>query len=125
MLAATCLCLVALSTTVLGSDEDKGIDHWSFRPVIKPATPVVQDHGWIQNAIDSFVLARLERIGLRPSREAERATLIRRLSLDLLGLPPSLAEVEAFDSDARPDSYKRLVDRLLASPHFGERWGRH
>src|SRR5262249_46179348 len=77
------------------------------------------------NPIDRFILARLEKEQIRPSPEADRATLIRRVTLDLIGLPPTPAEVDAFVNDARPDAYERLVDRLLASPHYGERWGRH
>ena len=80
---------------------------------------------WVRNGIDAFVLAQLEELGLAPSPEADRPTLIRRLCVDLLGLPPSPAEVEEFVADTRPDAYERLVDRLLASPHYGERWGRH
>ena len=91
----------------------------------RPPLPVVKDLQWPRNAIDRFVLARLEKEGLSPSPEADRATLIRRLSLDLIGLPPTPAEVDAFLADRRPDAYERLVDRLLASPHYGERWGRH
>ncbi|MBX6315981.1 MAG: DUF1549 domain-containing protein, partial [Isosphaeraceae bacterium] len=100
-------------------------DHWAFRKPVRPELPEVKDRSWARNPIDRFVLARLEKEGLKPSPEADRATLIRRLSLDLIGLPPSIAEVDAFQADDRPDAYERLVDRLLASPHFGERWGRH
>jgi hypothetical protein len=100
-------------------------EHWAFRPVTRPAVPAVRDRAWPRNAIDHFILARLENEGLRPAPEADRVTLIRRLSLDLLGLPPSPAEVDAFLTDTRPGAYERLVDRLLASPHYGERWGRH
>jgi mono/diheme cytochrome c family protein len=112
--------------------------HWAFE---KPVRPVVPGHSAlnveystlsvhrskfpIRNPIDAFVLARLKTAGLKPSPGAGRHTLIRRLSLDLLGLPPAPEEVEAFVQDARPDAYELLVDRLLASPHFGERWGRH
>src|SRR5208337_2478801 len=78
-----------------------------------------------RNPIDRFIVARLEKEGIRPAPEADRVTLIRRLYLDLLGLPPTLAEVDAFLADARPEAYERLVDRLLASTHYGERWGRH
>ncbi len=100
-------------------------DHWSFRPVSRPLPPEVANNAWVRNPIDRFVLARLEREGLQPSPEADRATLLRRLSLDLLGLPPRLEEIDAFVNDDSPMAYERLVDRLLASPHFGERWGRH
>jgi mono/diheme cytochrome c family protein len=99
--------------------------HWSFRPPVRVAPPAVRDAAWVRNPIDNFVLARLEKEGIRPSPQADRATLIRRASLDLLGLPPSPREVEDFLADTRPDAYERLVDRLLASPHYGERWGRH
>jgi hypothetical protein len=99
--------------------------HWSFQPPARPALPAVKDRAWPRNPIDHFVLARLEREGLTPSPEAGKETLIRRLSLDLFGLPPTPAEVAAFLADARPDAYERAVDRLLASPHHGECWGRH
>ncbi len=99
--------------------------HWAFQPVRRPALPAVKDRAWVRNGIDRFVLSRLEKEGLAPSPAADRATLIRRLRLDLLGLPPSPADVDAFLADDRPDAYERLVDRLLASPHYGERWGRH
>ncbi len=99
-------------------------EHWAFRRPTAPPIPVVKDGRWPRNPIDAFVLDRLEKAGLRPSPEADRATLIRRLSLDLIGLPPTIAEVDAFLEDSRPDAYERLVDRLLASPHYGERWAR-
>lgn len=99
--------------------------HWAFRPPKRHPEPFVKNPAWPRNAIDRFVLARLEKEALRPSAEADKVTLIRRLSLDLLGLPPSLADVDAFLSDKRSDAYERLVDRLLASPHYGERWARH
>jgi hypothetical protein len=99
--------------------------HWAYLPVRRPELPQVRDAAWVRNGIDVFVLARLEAEGIAPSLEADRVTLIRRLSLDLLGLPPTPQEVDAFVADARPDAYERLVDRLLASPHYGERWGRH
>src|SRR5205814_904054 len=83
--------------------------------------PKVADRGWARNAIDRFVLARLEALKWRPAPEADKTTLIRRVTLDLTGLPPTPAEVDAFLADNSPDAYERLVDRLLASPHFGER----
>jgi hypothetical protein len=100
-------------------------DHWSFQPPRRPKLPAVKNPQWTRNPIDHFILARLEKAGLKPSREADRTTLIRRLSLDLTGLPPTLPEVDAFLADTRPDAYERLVDRLLASPRYGECWGRH
>jgi hypothetical protein len=99
--------------------------HWAFAALKRQTPPAVTDAAWPRNAIDRFVLRRLEEQGLRPSPEADRLTLIRRLSLDLLGLLPDVGEVDAFLADTRPDAYERQVDRLLASPHFGERWGRH
>jgi hypothetical protein len=99
-------------------------NHWAFIPPTHPTPPVVQHTGWARNAIDRFVLARLEKEGIATSPEADRATLLRRVSLDLTGLPPSPAEVDSFLGDTAPDAYERLVERLLASPHYGERWGR-
>ncbi|MCX7702194.1 MAG: DUF1549 domain-containing protein, partial [Gemmataceae bacterium] len=101
--------------------------HWAFRPVQRPALPEVRSTGqtWVRNPVDRFILARLEHEGLTPSPEADRRTLIRRLLLDLIGLLPTPEEVEDFVADPRPDAYERLVERLLASPHHGERWGRH
>ncbi len=102
-------------------------NHWSFQPIRRPAMPkfVVPPLGGTTNPIDAFVQARLEREGLAPSPEADRPTLIRRLSLDLLGLLPSADDVREFVNDKEPDAYERLVDRLLASPAYGERHGRH
>jgi hypothetical protein len=95
--------------------------HWSFLAPRRPSLPPVRDAAWPRNAIDSFVLARLEREGLRPSPEADRITLLRRVTFDLTGLPPTPAEVDAFLQDASPDTYEKAVDRLLASPRYGER----
>lgn len=100
-------------------------DHWAFQPVRRPPVPAVQHRQWLRNEIDAFILARLEDEGLRPSPPADRVTLIRRLSLDLIGLPPTPEEVDRFLADTEPGAYERLVDHLLASPHFGERWGRY
>ena len=95
--------------------------HWSFVPPVRPPVPLVRDKAWPRDVIDHFILARLEAEGLRPAPEADRATLIRRLTLDLTGLPPTPAEVDAFLADSAPDAYEALVDRLLGSPHCGER----
>lgn len=100
-------------------------NHWAFKPPVRPVVPPVKQKKWVRNPIDTFVLARLEQENLKPSPEADRITLIRRLSLDLIGLPPSIKEVEDFVRDKRPDAYERVVERLLDSPHYGERWGRH
>ena len=98
--------------------------HWSFVPPQRPKQPRVKNTAWVRNPIDSFVLARLEKEGIAPSAEADRETLIRRLSLDLVGLPPSPDQVAEFLADKRPDAYERLVDQFLASPHYGEKWAR-
>jgi mono/diheme cytochrome c family protein len=108
-----------------GAPSSNPASHWSFQPPRRPVIPSVRGRGWLHNPIDAFVLARLERDGIAPSPEADRVTLIRRLSLDLLGLPPTLAEVNAFVHDPHSDAYERVVDRMLRSPHFGERWARH
>jgi hypothetical protein len=98
--------------------------HWAYSKPVRPALPAVRDAAWPRNAIDRFVLARLEREGLGPSPEADRYALIRRVSLDLTGLPPSLEEAEAFAADPAPEAYERLVDRILARPAYGEHWAR-
>jgi mono/diheme cytochrome c family protein len=98
--------------------------HWSFQPPVRPAVPAVKSAVRPHNPIDNFILARLEKEGIAPSPEADRVTLVRRLSLDLLGLPPTPREVDDFVNDRSPDAYEKLVDRLLASPHYGERAGR-
>ncbi len=95
--------------------------HWAFSAPTRPSLPEVRGSRWVRNPIDTFVLAKLESSGLAPSPEADKVTLIRRVSLDLTGLPPTPAEVDAFKADRRPDAYERLVDRLLASPRYGER----
>jgi hypothetical protein len=97
-------------------------EHWAFRRPISPKVPDVHAAGWPRNPIDSFVLKYLERAKLAPAEEADRSTLIRRLSLDLTGLPPTLNEVHDFENDSSPNAYDRLVERLLESPHYGERW---
>jgi mono/diheme cytochrome c family protein len=99
--------------------------HWSFQPIVRPAVPVVKSGGAAANPIDAFLLAKLQAKGLSFGPEVDRRTLIRRASFDLLGLPPTPMEVEAFVSDASSVAYERMIDRLLASPHYGERWGRH
>lgn len=99
--------------------------HWAFQPLVRAPLPSVRHPAWVRNPVDHFVLARLEKEGIAPSPEAERATLLRRVSFDLIGLPPTLEEIDAFVNDKSPDAYEQVVDRLLASPHYGERWGRH
>ena len=98
--------------------------HWAFIPPVRPPLPTVQDSKWPITPIDYFVLARLEKEGLKPSPAADRVTLLRRLSLDLTGLPPTIEEIDAFLKDTSKNAYEKQVDRLLSSAHYGERWGR-
>jgi hypothetical protein len=107
-----------------GPVAGRATNHWAFKAPQPVAVPAVKQQRWVRNPIDAFVLARLEQERITPSSEADRVTLLRRLNLDLLGLPPTPQEVGAFVNDTRPDAYERVVDGLLASPHFGERWGR-
>jgi len=100
-------------------------DHWSYQPILRPEIPTVRDGKWLRNAVDAFVLEKLESRRFTPSPPADRYTLIRRLYLDLLGLPPHPDNVDAFVNDSSPKAYEQLVSKLLMSPHFGERWGRH
>ena len=106
------------------AQETPGSDFWSFQP-LKPMQTPTDRHVRVSNPIDAYVLRKLNSTSLSPSKPASRRHLVRRLYFDLLGLPPSPAEVEAFRADQRPDAYSRLVDRLLANPHYGERWARH
>ncbi len=100
-------------------------NHWAFKAPVKPTVPKAKDPKWARNAVDNFILARLDKEKLKPSAEADRTTLLRRLHLDLTGLPPKPDEVDAFLADKSKDAYAKAVERLLASPHYGERWGRH
>ncbi|MCH2105300.1 MAG: DUF1553 domain-containing protein [Planctomycetes bacterium] len=114
-----------------GSEEeehigrDDGMEGWSYKPRTKPAVPAVKGSNWVSNPIDNFLLAKLEEAALEPAPEASRIALIRRASYDLTGLPPTPEEVEAFLQDTEPGAWERLLDRLLASEHYGEKWGRH
>ena len=105
-------------------DSEKKTKHWSFIRPKRPEIPTVRQQDWVRNPIDSFILARLEAEGIEPSAEADRATLLRRLSFDLIGLPPKPAEVAAFLADTSPEAYERFVDRLIESEHYGEKWAR-
>lgn len=102
-----------------------GRDHWAFQPLRNPAPPEVKNKSWVRNPIDQFVLQKLEAKGLKPARPADKRTLVRRAYFDLLGMPPEPREVEAFLKDDSSDAFAKLVDKLLASSHYGERWGRH
>jgi hypothetical protein len=100
-------------------------EHWAYVPPVKAPLPAVSTEAWVRTPVDRFILATLDREKLMPSHDVARETLLRRVTLDLIGLPPTLADLDAFLADTRPDAYERAVDRLLASPHFGERWARH
>ncbi len=112
----------------LGTYTPRERGHWAFVKRATPAVPkfsLASDRVWAKNPIDAFILERLQKEGLRPSPQADRVTLIRRVYFDMIGLPPSPHEVEAFLADKSPDAWQRLVEKLLASPHYGERWGQH
>ena len=109
----------------VGSAAAEISTHWAFVAPRRPPLPEVSKNDWPANPIDRFILARLEKEGLSPSPAADRITLLRRLSLDLTGLPPSIEAVDTFEGNESPDAYRKQVDRLLDSPHYGERWGRH
>ena len=115
----------ALASVAPKLDIAKGREFWSFRPVADPPAPPVKDAGWPRGDVDRFLLARLEVAGIAPAPDADRPTLIRRATFDLTGLPPTPEEVDTFFGDDSPDAFAQVVDRLLASPHYGERWGRH
>src|SRR6185436_19678641 len=97
---------------------------WSFQPIHAGPAPAVSHSAWPKTDIDRFVLARLERAGLTPVRAADKRTLLRRATLDLIGVPPTADDIDAFENDASPDAFAKVVDRLLASPQCGETWGR-
>lgn len=105
--------------------QDRKSKHWVWKPISHPTVPLVKNRAWVKNPIDAFILSGLEAHSLTPAPSADRRTLIRRATYDLIGLPPTTAEVDAFLNDTAPGAYERVVDRLLASPHYGERWGRH
>ena len=118
------LYILLVSWMGLGLSAKEG-EHWAFIAPQRHAQPAVKQKGWPKNAIDHFILAELEAVNLQPSAEADKITLLRRVYLDLIGLPPTPTEVKAFLANKRPDAYERVVDQLLASPRYGERWGRH
>jgi hypothetical protein len=121
--------LVAIARPVLAADDApiarNGNDHWAWKPPVRPSLPVVKDAGWVHNPIDAFILAKLEAAGSAPAPRASHEHLLRRLTFDLIGLPPTPAEIEAFLADTSPQAWDHVIDRLLASPHYGERWGSH
>ena len=108
-----------------GEDEEEPQELWGYGPLARPAVPAVAGQAWVRNPIDAFLLAALEQRGLTPTPPANKVSLVRRATYDLTGLPPTPAEVDAFLADDRPDAYDVLIERLLASPHYGEKWARH
>jgi len=119
----------AAATMWSGSMDDRvgraRAEHWAFQPVRRAPPPTIAPGPWSKNPIDRFVAAKLAAAGLQPSPQADKRTLLRRASYDLIGLPPTIEEIEAFERDSSPDAYERMIDRLLASPRYGERWARH
>ena len=117
--------VAARSDSGAAYDFGPGREHWAYRPMARPEPPAVDDPAWARNAIDRFILARLEAEGMAPVAPAGKRALLRRVTFDLTGLPPTPAEIDAFLADERPDAWEQVVERLLASPRYGERWGRH
>ena len=113
------------ATSPSASIAEQAKDYWAYRPVQRPPVPNVQNKDWVRTPIDAFLLAKLEQRGLRPVPPADKVTLVRRAYYDLLGLPPTPEQVDAFVNDPSPDAWERLIDELLASPHYGEKWGRY
>ena len=111
--------------TKYGMSLEEGRQFWSFKPVTKPELPAVKTANWVRTSVDAFILARLEAAGVVPAEDADKRTLLRRVTFDLTGLPPTPSEVEAFLQDTASDAFAKVVDRLLESPRYGERWGRH
>jgi hypothetical protein len=133
MKASRLACLLLLGIWALPQDSQGGDpewdgpkkNHWAWKAPVRPHIPAVKDSAWGRNPIDAFILAKLEAAGLKPAGPASREHLIRRVTFDLVGLPPTPAEIDAFVNDRDPKAFEKVVDRLLASPHYGERWGRH
>src|SRR5688500_17144101 len=110
------LACVLLDVSAHGASNDRQRTHWSYQPLVAPGVPQVENATWVRNPIDAFILAELESANMQPSPEADRRTLIRRVSFNLTGLPPTPEDVKAFVDDPAPDAYEKLIDRLLASP---------
>src|SRR6266536_419129 len=113
------------AAAIAGEYGGNSKDHWAFKPVKKPALPAVQKDARVRNDVDRFILAKLEANGMTPNEPADPRTLIRRVYFDLIGLPPTPEEAGNFLNDDSPKAFEKVVDKLLASPHYGERWGRH
>ncbi|HAT18883.1 MAG TPA: hypothetical protein DCS85_01885, partial [Verrucomicrobiales bacterium] len=116
--------VILFSVATLAEEERAGLDWWAFQPVVRPLPPSVEGQEEL-GAIDAFVRARLVKKGMEPARRAERGTLVRRLHFDLTGIPPTTQEIAAFEANESKGAYATLIDTLLSSPHFGERWARH
>ena len=114
-----------LATAAQKNWKDPTAKHWAWQPVRKPSVPIVADAAWGRTPVDNFILAKLDAQGMKPNAPADKRTLIRRAYFDLIGLPPTPEEVEQFVNDLSPNAFEKVIDRLLASPHYGERWGRH
>src|SRR5438067_7506502 len=128
LVAAATLVAADESVAPLGTYTPAERRHWAFQPrkdTPPPSFTLAADKAWVKTPIDPFVLAKLKNAGLKPAPQADRVTLIRRVTYDLHGLPPTPAEIDAFVADRSPDAWEKLVDRLLASPHYGEQWGHH
>jgi hypothetical protein len=124
------LLLIVLAASAVADEAEKPISaeersHWAFQPLKQPSLPVVKRAGWVRNSVDAFILAAIEENGLEPAPEADRATLLRRITFDLTGLPPTPEALDAFLGDHAPGAYERVVERLLESPRYGERWAQH
>ena len=123
--------LIALSVVVVGDEGEELVitdadrEHWSFHAVVRPSVPKVKNSGWVRTPIDAFVLGKLEQVNRQPNPPAEKRDLLRRAFLDLIGLPPTIAEQDQFLADESPAAFERLIDDLLSRPSHGERWGRH
>src|SRR5258705_2420297 len=114
-----------IATAAQTAWKDNSKTHWAWQKLTKPAAPDVKDASWPKTPVDNFILAKLEEKDLKPNPPADKRTLIRRATFDLIGLPPKSEEVEDFVKDESPDAFAKVVDHLLDSPHYGERWGRH
>ncbi len=131
LVAAAGVTALAVASAVVSADtapatvrKFQTAQHWAYQPVVLPAVPTVKDQRWVRTPVDAFILAKLEEKGLRPSPDADRATFARRIHLDVIGIIPSPEQVKAFVEDRSPQAYEKLVDGLLASPHYGERIAR-
>src|SRR5688572_29062652 len=124
------LAILALACSVLAFSDNlpftaEQLNHWAYQKVQKPKQPSVRNRAWVKNPVDAFVLAKLESEGARPMPAADKTTLLRRATFDLTGLPPTPEEVNSFLADNSPGAFEKVVDRLLNSPHYGEKWARH